>query len=111
MAPLNSTQACRKYIDLIQGISGKYPNWNPQKRVEVCMAAPNNVQTFDAHILTKVGDFGRIDPENGQFICEGNIYRDEPLASIAKDYPPVVHDPEYELKIDTSFLACSTRAP
>jgi len=92
MAPLNSTQACRKYIDLIQGISGKYPNWNPQKRVEV-------------------GDFGRIDPENGQFICEGNIYRDEPLASIAKDYPPVVHDPEYELKIDTSFLACSTRAP
>jgi hypothetical protein len=75
------------------------------------LAAPNNVQTFDARFHTKVGDFGRIDPENGQFICEGNIYRDEPLASIAKDYPPAVHDPEYELKIDTSFLACSTRAP
>jgi len=92
MAPLNSTRACRKYIDLIQGISGKYPNWNPHKRIEV-------------------GDFGRIDPENGQFICEGNIYRDEPLASIAKDYPPVIHDPEYEHKVDTSFLTCLTRPP
>jgi len=109
MAPLNSTQACRKYIDLIQGISGKYPNWNPQKRVEVCWRTP--IMSKHLTHVSKVGDFGRIDPENGQFICEGNIYRDEPLASIAKDYPPVVHDPEYEHKIDTSFIACSTRSP
>ncbi|KAI0281709.1 hypothetical protein BC826DRAFT_1068607 [Russula brevipes] len=83
MAPLNSTQACRKYVDLISGISGRYPNWNPLGRIEV-------------------GDFGRIDPETGQFVCEGNIYRDEPLASITKSYPPTVTEPVQEYKIDTS---------
>ena len=35
MAPLSSTQACRKYLDLINGISAKYVNWNPLRRIEV----------------------------------------------------------------------------
>lgn len=51
----------------------------------------------------KVGDFGEIDKETGQFIREGNIYRDEPLASIAKDYPPVVYDPIPEFRVDSGF--------
>jgi hypothetical protein len=58
-----------------------------------------------------VGDFGQIDSETGQFICEGNIYRDEPLSSIAKDYLPVIHDPVYEYKVDTSFTACMSTPP
>jgi hypothetical protein len=58
---------------------------------------------FDASHPRKVGDFGQIDKENGQFVREGNIYRDEPLASIAKDYPPVVYDPIPEFRIDSGF--------
>lgn len=59
----------------------------------------------------EVGDFGQIDPECGQFVCEGNIYRDEPLASVAKHYPPVVSDPVDELKIDTSIFTCMSALP
>ena len=52
MAPLNSAQACRKYIDLIQGISGKYPNWNPQKRIEVCRQSPI-ISIHLTHVFTQ----------------------------------------------------------
>jgi hypothetical protein len=84
MAPLSQLKACRKYVDLINQISGKWVNWDPLRLIEV-------------------GDFGEIDKETGQFIREGNIYRDEPLASIAKDYPPVVYDPIPEFRVDSGF--------
>jgi len=92
MAPLSSTRACRKYVELINVMSAKYVNWNPLRPIEV-------------------GDYGQIDPETGQFVCEGNIYRDEPLASITKNYPPVAYDPVYELKIDSSFSTCMSTPP
>ncbi|KAH9971926.1 hypothetical protein BGW80DRAFT_1317249 [Lactifluus volemus] len=92
MTPITQARACRKYVDLIQGISGKCPNWNPLKRIEV-------------------GDFGQFDRETGQFICEGNIYRDEHLASLMKDYPPQVDEPEYEHRIDTNFTARMSTLP
>ncbi|KAH9042231.1 hypothetical protein EDB85DRAFT_2286015 [Lactarius pseudohatsudake] len=82
--PLSPPKACRKYVDLINEISGKWVNWNPLNLIEV-------------------GDFGQINEETGQFVREGNIYRDEPLASIAKDYPPVVYDPIPEFRIDSGF--------
>ena len=59
----------------------------------------------------KAGDFGQIDPETGQFVCEGNIYRDEPLASIAKDYPAKITEPVYELKIDSSSATRMSTLP
>jgi len=59
----------------------------------------------------KAGDFGQIDPETGQFVCEGNIYRDEPLASIAKDYPAMITEPVYELKIDSSSATRMSTLP
>jgi len=92
MAPLSSTRACRKYVELINVMSAKYVNWNPLRPIEV-------------------GDYGQIDPETGQFVCEGNIYRDEPLASITKNYPSVAYDPVYELKIDSSFSTCMSTPP
>jgi len=60
---------------------------------------------------SKAGDFGQIDPETGQFVREGNIYRDEPLASIAKDYPPQTTEPVYELKIDSGSTSRMSTLP
>jgi hypothetical protein len=59
----------------------------------------------------KAGDFGQIDPETGQFVREGNIYQDEPLASIAKDYPPETTEPIYELKIDSGSTTRMSTLP
>ncbi|KAH9996386.1 hypothetical protein BJV74DRAFT_827885 [Russula compacta] len=92
MAPLSSTQACRKYVDLINRNSGKFVNWDPQRLIEV-------------------GDFGYIDRESGQFVREGNIYRDEPLASIAKDYAPIVYEPVHEHKVDSSTHTRMSKLP
>ncbi len=35
MAPLGSTRACRKYVDLINISSAKYINWDPLRPIEV----------------------------------------------------------------------------
>ncbi len=43
--------------------------------------------------------------------AEGNIYRDEPLASIAKDYPPQTTEPVYELKIDSGSTSRMSTLP
>jgi hypothetical protein len=101
MAPLSKTKACRKYVHLINQISGKWVNWDPLRLIEVRPWIPKVSQYL---ACPKVGDFGEIDKETGQFIREGNIYRDEPLASIAKDYPPVVYDPLPEYRIDSGFI-------
>jgi hypothetical protein len=58
---------------------------------------------------SNAGDFGRIDPESGQFVRESNIYQDEPLASIAKDYPPETTELVYKLKIDRWLYYSTTR--
>jgi len=92
MAPLSSTQACRKYVDLIYRASKGFVNWDPLRKIEV-------------------GDFGRIDPETGQFVREGNIYKDEPLASVMKEYPPLVYGTVYEHKIDSSTSTRRSRLP
>jgi len=92
MAPLSSTRACRKYVDLIYRASKGFVNWDPLRKIEV-------------------GDFGRIDPETGQFVREGNIYKDEPLASVMKEYPPLVYGTVYEHKIDSSTSTRRSRLP
>ncbi|KAI0259829.1 hypothetical protein BC834DRAFT_597900 [Gloeopeniophorella convolvens] len=84
MSPLSQQRACRKYVDLINEASGKWVNWNPVNSVQV-------------------GDYGKIDFDTGQLVVEGNIYRDEPLASTMKLYPPVSHAPIPEYKVDSSF--------
>ncbi|KAG1783391.1 hypothetical protein EV702DRAFT_959471 [Suillus placidus] len=47
--------ASRKFIDLIQGATSKWANWDPPKKIEV-------------------GDYGTIINETGEFDWEGNIY-------------------------------------
>ncbi len=117
MAPLSPTQASRKYVDLINGPSGSYANWDPLRRIEVGQSSPESRPFCPCRWLTpflhgsKAGDFGQIDPETGQFVREGNIYRDEPLASIAKDYPPQTTEPVYELKIDSGSTSRMSTLP
>jgi hypothetical protein len=110
MSPLSSTRACRKYVDLINISSAKYVNWDPLKHIEVGWSR-KRVRVTDTCSPHKVGDFGQIDPETGQFVCEGNIYRDEALASTAKNYPPEAHDPVDEFKIDSSIFTCMSASP
>lgn len=40
MAPLSQLKACRKYVDLINLISGKWVNWDPLRLIEVCSQVP-----------------------------------------------------------------------
>ncbi|KAG1732678.1 uncharacterized protein EDB91DRAFT_1251721 [Suillus paluster] len=47
--------ASRKFIDLIQGATSKWANWDPPKKI-------------------KVGDYGMIINETGEFDWQGNIY-------------------------------------
>jgi len=61
--------------------------------------------------MLEVGDFGRLDPETGQFVREGNIYQDEPLASVAKDYQPLVYGAVYEHKVDSSTTTRKGKLP
>ena len=110
MAPLSSTQACRKYVDLINISSAMYANWDPLRHVEVGQPR-NHPRMFDACFLHEVGDIGRIDPETGHFVSEGNIYRDEPLASAARRHLPEVHDPVDEIKIESSISTGMSAPP
>ncbi|KAG1775610.1 hypothetical protein EV702DRAFT_422190 [Suillus placidus] len=45
----------RKFIDLIQGVTSKWANWDPPRPINV-------------------GDYGMIDNETGEFDWEGNFY-------------------------------------
>lgn len=45
----------RKFIDLIQGATSKWANWDPPREI-------------------KVGDYGMINNETGEFEWEGNLY-------------------------------------
>ena len=90
-------------------------DWNPLRRIEAGQSesrpfGPCQWLTPFPH-GSKAGDFGQIDPETGQFVREGNIYRDEPLASIAKDYPPETTEPVYELKIDSGSTTRMSTLP
>ena len=117
MAPLTPTRASRKHVDLINRSSGSFVNWDPTRRIEVRHSSLSDTRPdFLIHSLffarfLQAGDFGEIDPETGQFVCEGNIYRDEPLASIAKDYPAVTTEPVYELKIDSGTATRMSTLP
>ncbi|CAE6442153.1 unnamed protein product [Rhizoctonia solani] len=74
----------RKYVDLIFKASGKYGNWDPPHRVEV-------------------GDWGKINKETGNFVREGNIFRDpecsEVLSGITDGSMVKVGKPEDVLRI------------
>jgi hypothetical protein len=59
----------RKFIDLIFHASSKWANWNPPHEI-------------------KVGDYGKLDRQTGEFKRKGNIYEDESMAELVKDHPP-----------------------
>jgi len=50
----------RKYIDMIYRTSARFPNWNPSKPL-------------------KVGDYGTINPQSGEFELDGSIYSDKDI--------------------------------
>ncbi|CAE6438617.1 unnamed protein product [Rhizoctonia solani] len=58
----------KKYVDLIFKASGKYGNWDPPHTVEV-------------------GDWGRVDRETGNFVKEGNIFKDSECSALLSDAP------------------------
>jgi len=70
--------ASRKFIDLIHKVSAKWANWDPPYSI-------------------KVGDYGKIDEQSGEFTREGNIYddihilcTDEKIIKLVRDNPPVL---------------------
>ncbi|CAE7055985.1 unnamed protein product [Rhizoctonia solani] len=58
----------KKYVDLIFKASGKYGNWDPPHTVEV-------------------GDWGEIDRKTGNFVREGNIFRDPECSEFLANTP------------------------
>ncbi|KDN41727.1 hypothetical protein RSAG8_07258, partial [Rhizoctonia solani AG-8 WAC10335] len=56
----------KKYVDLIFKASGKYGNWDPPHTVEV-------------------GDWGQIDRDTGNFVREGNIFKDPDSSALLSD--------------------------
>ncbi|KAL5632713.1 hypothetical protein ACGC1H_005610 [Rhizoctonia solani] len=74
----------KKYVDLIFKASGKYGNWDPPHTVEV-------------------GDWGKVDRGTGNFVKEGNIFRDPECSALLSDAPdaPLIKrgDPEDVLRI------------
>ncbi|KAG1804342.1 hypothetical protein EV424DRAFT_1432490 [Suillus variegatus] len=68
----------RKFIDLIQSITSKWANWNP-----------------DSPIKAQVGDYGMIINATGEFKREGNIYTSEGIINIDMT-DPALHPEEKE---------------
>jgi len=66
----------RKFIDLIQSITSKWANWNPDSPI-------------------KVGDYGMIINATGEFKREGNIYTSEGIINIDMT-DPALHPEEKE---------------
>jgi len=73
----------RKFIELIHATSSKWANWDP----------PNPI---------KVGDYGTIDRETGQFQKDGNVYEDETTAHLADNHKPLMGAPEDILIISSA---------
>ncbi|CAE6438623.1 unnamed protein product [Rhizoctonia solani] len=74
----------KKYVDLIFKASGKYGNWDPPHTVDV-------------------GDWGKIDRDTGNFVKEGNIFKDPECSALLSEIPdaPLVKtgSPEDVLRI------------
>jgi len=70
----------RKYTDLVRDASNKYGNWDPPKRL-------------------KLGDFGTLNKEDGQFEKEGNIFTHEQTVEIAKTNEVIVASPEEKMLV------------
>ncbi|KAF8203544.1 hypothetical protein K438DRAFT_1580723 [Mycena galopus ATCC 62051] len=70
----------RKYIDLIQTASSKWANWDPPHPI-------------------KVGDYGTINAETGEFEKDGNIYEDASTAVLAASHPPETAVPDEKMII------------
>lgn len=75
---LKSSLASRKFVDLIHKVSAKWANWDPPYSI-------------------KVGDYGKIDVQSGEFNREGNIYddihticTDEKIIKLVRGNPPVL---------------------
>jgi len=66
----------RKFIDLIQGITYKWTNWDPERTIEV-------------------GDYGMVNKSTGEFEREGNIYTSKGIIDIDMT-DPALHPEEKE---------------
>jgi len=75
----------RKFSELIHAASSKWANWDPPHQI-------------------KVGDYGTIDRETGDFQKEGNIYEDSDpiIANLAVQYKPLTGAPDDKLIISSS---------
>jgi hypothetical protein len=72
--------ASRRYIDLIYRESSLLATYSPSKadaaRIQVCVCtAEASLQELRYCCVRKVGDFGDINSETGEFEFRGNIYR------------------------------------
>jgi len=74
----------RKFIDLILRVTSKWANWDPPRQI-------------------KVGDYGSINQDTGEFECEGSIYNESFEATAAslgidlKELVPKLNGEEVEI--------------
>jgi len=75
----------RKFVDLIHASSSKWANWDPPHQI-------------------KVGDYGTLDRETGNFLKEENIYEhsDPTIANLAALHPPLMGAPEDRVYISSA---------
>ncbi|OAX37728.1 hypothetical protein K503DRAFT_801028 [Rhizopogon vinicolor AM-OR11-026] len=78
--------ASRKFIDLIQGATSKWANWDPPAPIVV-------------------GDYGMIDKETGEFHAQGNIYNVGSSIDFPRDDPAL--QPQVQDRGDDEFIAKS----
>ncbi len=92
--------AQRKYIDLIQRVAAKWPNWDPPRNIRVSIALPQPLVCFSALSTSppsppflsqrkQPGDFGTVNKKTGELIVEGNIYTHPDIAQIARHHRPI----------------------
>jgi hypothetical protein len=65
--PWSKGNAQRKFNDLINEATFKFPNWDPSKTLQI-------------------GDFGTLDKKTGELKVEGNIYTHPDIKKIAQDF-------------------------
>lgn len=81
-------EASRKFVDLINRATSQYVNWDSSITCEV--SAPAKPLFSYLPSATQVGDYGTLDRTSGEFVKEGNIYREEAFAELVAQIGPVV---------------------
>jgi len=88
MPTFSRLNAQRKYIELIEESSAKWPNWDPARSIRV----RHHIYSWSVCTLTnppQAGDFGTTNKKTGELMIEGNIYSHGDIAPIANLHPPI----------------------